>query len=159
MTQRAEGPLTGRCRCGRIVFEVAKPPLITMACHCTGCQRMTGGAFSLSAAFPADGFCLIAGDPVIGGLHGELQHFCCPHCMSWLFTRIPAAAFMVNVRSPMLEGADWKAPFVETWTSEKLPWVTTPARHSFPGLPPQEAWPGLIAEFQAEIAGGPPAKS
>ena len=161
MTRRPspDAPATGRCRCGRIVFEVAKPPLITMACHCTGCQRMTASAFSLSAAIPAEGFRVMEGEPAIGGLHGELEHFCCSRCMSWLFTRIPAAQSMINVRSPMLEGADWKEPFVETWTSEKLPWATTPARHSFPGFPPQEAWPRMIAEFQAEFAGGASAKS
>ena len=32
------------------------PPFLTMACHCTGCQRMTASAFSLSAAFPGNGF-------------------------------------------------------------------------------------------------------
>ena len=29
------------------------PPLLTMACHCTGCQRTTGSAISLSAGSAA----------------------------------------------------------------------------------------------------------
>ena len=58
-----------------------------MACHCTGCQRMTASAFSLSALYPSSGFEVTEGRPVIGGLHGPARHFFCPHCMSWLFTR------------------------------------------------------------------------
>ncbi len=25
-------------------FQITAPPLLTMACHCTGCQRMTASA-------------------------------------------------------------------------------------------------------------------
>jgi hypothetical protein len=59
--------------------------------------------------------------------------------MSWLFSRMPGAGF-VNVRSAILEGEDWKAPFVESWTDEKLAWTQTTAKHSFPRFPPQDAW-------------------
>ncbi|MCI3133203.1 GFA family protein [Phenylobacterium aquaticum] len=80
-------PLAGGCRCGQVRFEISAPPLITMACHCRGCQRMTASAFSLSVLVPAAGFTVTAGEPVIGGLHGSPKHFHCPHCMSWMFTR------------------------------------------------------------------------
>ncbi|WP_455550484.1 GFA family protein [Alloalcanivorax marinus] len=46
----------GRCRCGRVEFEVYARPLVTMACHCTGCQRMSSSAFSLSALFPGEAY-------------------------------------------------------------------------------------------------------
>jgi hypothetical protein len=42
----------GGCRCGRVRLKITKRPLLTMACHCTGCQRMSSSAFSLSAAIP-----------------------------------------------------------------------------------------------------------
>jgi hypothetical protein len=42
---------TGKCRCGQVQFEVESLPLITMVCHCAGCQRMTGSAFALSALY------------------------------------------------------------------------------------------------------------
>jgi hypothetical protein len=45
---------TGKCRCGQVQFEVPLIPLITMVCHCTGCQRMTGSAFALSALYLSD---------------------------------------------------------------------------------------------------------
>lgn len=139
--------ITGRCRCDRVTFEISAPPLLTMACHCRGCQRMTASAFSLSVAIPSAGFQVTSGEPVIGGLHGPTRHSFCPHCMSWLFTRPEGIDFFVNVRSTMLDERVWDTPFIETWTSERLPWATTPARHSYSGFPPPEAYETLIAEF------------
>jgi len=79
----------GTCRCGQVRFRVKGVPILTMACHCTGCQRMTASAFSLSVLYPSASFEVVQGEPVIGGLHGATRHFFCPHCMSWLFTRMP----------------------------------------------------------------------
>ena len=144
-------PWEGGCRCGQVRFRISAPPLVTLACHCTGCQRMTSSAFSLSAAIPSDGFSVTQGEPVIGGLHGASRHYFCPHCMSWMFTRPEGLDWFVNVRATMLDDPNWFTPFVETWTSEKLPWATTPAVHSFETLPPFEAWEGLVKEYAERI--------
>ena len=144
----AEAPIAGACRCGRVGFEITKPPLVTVACHCSGCQRMTSSAFSLGVAVPEDGFRVTKGETAVGGMHGAIEHRFCAHCMSWLFSRMPGAGF-VNVRSTLLDGEAWKAPFVETWTDEKLPWAQTPAKHSFPRFPRQDEWGPMIREFQA----------
>jgi hypothetical protein len=86
---------------------------------------MTASAFSLSVAVRADGFSVTRGEPVIGGLHGETHHYFCPRCMSWMFTRTEGFDWLVNVRATMLDDPSWFIPFIETWTSEKLPWATT----------------------------------
>lgn len=145
--------IEGGCRCGQIRFAASKAPLITMACHCRGCQQMTSSAFSLSAAIPADAFAVTRGEPVVGGLHGAARHHMCPRCMSWLFTRPDGIDFFVNVRAVLFDRAEWSEPFVETWVSERLPWASTPAVHSFDGLPPDDAWEGMIAEFAGRAAG------
>ena len=143
-------PWRGGCRCGRLRFEASAPPLLTMACHCAGCQRMTGSAFSLSVAIPTQGFSIIEGEPVIGGLHGFPEHNFCGHCMSWVFTRMPGIDLFVNVRATMLDDPSWYVPFIETCTSEKLPWAETPAVHSYAGFPAEEDYPKLIEEYARE---------
>jgi hypothetical protein len=110
---------------------------------------MTGSAYSLGLAIPDAGFEVVAGEPVVGGLHGATNHFCCPRCLSWMFTRVPADLGFVVLRTTMLDAPAPFPPFVETYTSEKLPWATTPARHSYPQFPPMEAYGPLIAEYQA----------
>ncbi|WP_027316903.1 GFA family protein [Microvirga flocculans] len=137
----------GECRCGQVRFLVEGPPVMTMACHCTGCQRMTASAFSLSAFYPSAAFRVLQGEPVIGGLHGPTRHFFCPHCMSWLFTRPEGLDDFVNVRTTMLDDAGRFVPFIETFTSEALPWAKTPAIHSFEKFPPMERYPELVEDF------------
>ena len=137
----------GHCRCGKVTFEVTANPLITMACHCTGCQQMTSSAFSLSSLFPSAAFAVTSGEPVIGGLHGKTRHFFCEHCMSWLFTRPEGMDEFVNVRSTLLENASTYMPFIETYTDEKLEWATTSAEYSFSKFPPQEKFPELLQAF------------
>lgn len=145
-----ELPWEGGCRCGKVRFRITRPPMLTMVCHCTGCQRMTASAFSTSIAIPTEGFEVTAGDTVIGGIHDpQAHHHHCEHCKSWLFTKFDPS--FVNVRATMLDDARWFEPFIETYTSEALPWAKTPARHSFEKFPAFDAYPGLIAEFMKTI--------
>ena len=142
----------GGCRCGQVRLKVSAAPLLTMACHCTGCQKMSASAFSLSAAIPAEGFFVTQGEPVIGGLHGSSRHYFCPHCMSWMFTRPEGLDFFVNLRPSMLDDPSGLAPFIETYTSEKLAWATTPAEHSYEKYPPMEDYEKLIGAYAASAA-------
>lgn len=140
-------PWTGTCRCDRVAFRITAPPIMTMACHCTGCQRMSASAFSLTMMVPASGFEVVRGEVVVGGLHGASAHLFCGYCMTWLFTRPEGVAEFVNVRPTMLEDASWVAPFIETYTREKLPWATTPAEHRFETLPDPSQYGALMQTF------------
>lgn len=143
----------GSCRCGQVKLRVRGQPVMTMACHCIGCQKMTASAFSLSALYPADALDVSGLEPVLGGMHGESHHHCCPNCMSWLFTRAEMMGPFVNVRPTMFDGAQAFRPFFESFTSEMLPWAKTPAVHSFEKFPPSDQFPALMAEFAEAQAG------
>ena len=145
-------PLNGHCRCGQVRLRINAMPLVTMACHCTGCQKMTSGPYSLSVAIPADGFSVTQGETVIGGLRSEgLNHHFCPHCMTWMFTRIDGLPQFVNVRPTMLDDTAWFRPFIETFTSEKLPFAETGAVRSYERFPPMEDFGELIRAYQATL--------
>lgn len=144
--KNSNGTQQGGCRCGQVRFKVTMPPILTAVCHCTGCQRMTGSAFSLTAAIPSAGFTLTQGEVVIGGLHGATRHNFCPHCMSWMFTQ-PRGFDFVNLRPTMLDDPSGFAPFIETYTSEKLPWATTPAPRKFEKFPAVDEFAGLMEGY------------
>ena len=145
-------PMQGSCRCGQIRIRISAPPLLTMACHCRGCQKMSSSAYSLTVVIPADGFEVTRGEPVIGGLHGpDARHYFCGHCMTWMFTR-PAGMDFVNLRPTMLDDASWFRPFMETYTSTKLAFAETGAVRSFETFPAMEEYEGLLKAF-AEWAG------
>lgn len=139
--------IDGECRCGRVGMAISVPPLLTMACHCRGCQRMSASAFSLSAAIAPDGFAVTRGTPVIGGLHGPLEHYFCGWCMTWLFTRPPGFPF-VNVRPTMFDAPALARPFIETFTAARLPGVTTGAVHAFAAFPPAATYEDLIVQYR-----------
>jgi len=143
-------PMAGGCRCGRVRLTITKAPLITMLCHCTGCQRMTGSAFSTTAIVPVDGFAVTQGETVIGGIHGDQgRHQHCDWCKSWMFTEVPPEMGVVNVRATMLDDSSWFVPFAETYTSEALPWALAGTPHQYEKFPPMEDFGKLMAAFAA----------
>ena len=146
-------PWAGGCRCGGVRLRVTRPPLLAGACHCTGCQLMTGSAYSLTLSLPTDGFEVVSGEPVIGGLGGpQVHHFHCPSCKSWMFTRAEGFDWFVNLRPSMLDEHHWFVPYVELWTSEKLPWATTPARHGYETVPQMADFEMLMQAYAEEGA-------
>lgn len=151
-------PWDAGCRCDRLRMRITEAPIVTMACHCAGCQRMSASAFSLSILVNATGFAVTQGEPAIGGIHGPSRHFHCPHCKSWMFTRPEQLAQFVNVRATMLDVRDWFAPFVETSRAEGFAWAQTGAVHTFPNIPGPEAYGPIVAEF-AERGPRPAQKS
>ncbi len=131
--------------CGETRMRVSKPPVMTGACHCRGCQRLSASAFSLTAIIPADGVEVI-GETSIGALHRESKYEYCPHCLNWLLTR-PAGMPFVNVRPTMFDAPDWATPFMETCVSEKLPWASTAAVHSFDRYPDEADYGRLMQDY------------
>jgi hypothetical protein len=145
-------PWDGGCLCGRIRFRVSAPPLLTMACHCTGCRKLTASAYSLSIAVPSEGFAVTQGETAVGGLHGPNRQLYCPYCKNWMFTHAHGLDFFVNIRATMLDAHEWYVPYVEVHTAQKLPWATTPAKHSFATQPDLEGYRPLIEAFAGEGA-------
>jgi hypothetical protein len=147
-------PMEGGCRCGAVRFRVTAPPLITTACHCTGCQKMSASAYSLSAGFPSEAFELIRGETALGGLKANPRHHFCPECMTWMFTRAEGLDWFVNVRATLLDDTGWFEPFVETYASERLPWARTPAERSYATFPDMAEYQDLAAAFAARMRAG-----
>jgi hypothetical protein len=139
--------------CGRVRLRVSAPPIMTMACHCTGCQKLSASAFSLTAMIPAEAFEVIRGEPAVGALHGASQYRYCPNCMNWLFTQPAGMNMFVNVRPTMFDVPAWSTPFIESFISERLPWATTSAKHSYDKFPAPEQYGPLMAEYAAWSAG------
>ena len=139
----------GACRCGEVRIRAEGAPLVTMACHCRGCQRMSGSAFSLSSLYPADRFAVSAGEPVRGGVGTGPSHMFCAKCMSWLFTVPEGLEQFVNVRSVMFDDASDHRPFMETYTADRLGWASAGAELGFETMPADDQFPRLLADYAA----------
>jgi hypothetical protein len=135
-------------------MRISAPPLIAMACHCRGCQKLTSGAYSLTLMLQKSGF-ESRGETELGALHrAESQHHYCTRCKTWLYTTAPSLDGMglLNFRPTMLEDASWVVPYIESYVSEKLPGVITGAKHSFDQFPPPERYQDLMGAYAREGA-------
>jgi hypothetical protein len=56
--------MIGRCTCGAIRFRLTSAPMFIHACHCTWCQRETGGPHAVNAMIEGDRVKVLTGVPV-----------------------------------------------------------------------------------------------
>lgn len=122
----------GRCSCGEVRFRMNSPPLIVHACHCTECQRLSGGAFAINALIEADRVETLSGTPepvpVIGTSGKPQSIYRCPRCRVALWSHYPGGgAKLAFIRVGTLDEPSRLTPDIHIYTSTKLAWLTLPA--------------------------------
>jgi len=141
-------PIEGRCACGALAFRLARPPLFVHACHCTRCQRETGGAFAHHLMIETAQLQLLQGQPLFtrvptdsGGRHWVAR---CADCHGVLWnahgSRQP---LIVYLRVGTLdEPAAWP-PQAHIYLRSRQPWlVLDPAVPQFSGAyDARKTWP------------------
>jgi hypothetical protein len=121
-------PLTGRCLCGAVSYTVDAEPLIQAVCHCTDCQRQTGGPYSVIVGVPAAAL-TVEGDTLsthttIGEDHGgTTERSFCNACGAPVFSHAAVMPEVVFVKAGSLDDASWVRPSVEAWTDSAQPWT------------------------------------
>lgn len=151
----------GRCTCGAIRFRMNARPLIVHACHCTECQRLSGGAFAVNAMIETDRVELLQGvpEPVpVTGTSGKTQTILrCPDCRVALWSHYPRAAGKIAfVRVGTLDEPGRLPPDIHIFTSTKAPWLTLPdGVRAVPEIyAPREVWPEeSLRRWAAAVAG------
>lgn len=100
MAAEGELPLTGRCGCGAVRFELSESPLSASYCHCTRCQRRTGTAASANAIAVPGSFRIVAGEQALRAWRpeGGAEKWFCGECGSALFSRRPGDPERLAVR-------------------------------------------------------------
>jgi len=143
-----EFPLEGGCTCGEVRYRLNSAPLIVHACHCTECQRLSGGAFAINVLIEADRVQLLGSEPVgvpVTGTSGKPQTiYRCPRCQVAVWSHYPGAGAKVCfVRAGTLDQPSSVEPDVHIYTSTRLPWIELPADAMSVAdfYSPQEIWP------------------
>jgi hypothetical protein len=57
--------LQGSCQCGGVQFEVPEEFVNMTFCHCTTCQKLSGGIGTANARVRTDGIRLLAGEELV----------------------------------------------------------------------------------------------
>lgn len=153
--------MEGGCACGIVRYRLKSGPMVVHACHCTECQRLTGGAFAVNAVIEMERVELLAGAPepapVVGTSGRPQTIFRCPACKVAVWSHYPTAGDkLAFVRVGTLDRPALLPPDAHIYTSTKLPWVDLPQ-----GVPAfaefyriSEVWPAESLKRQARLFGG-----
>ena len=124
----AEEPLTGRCACGTVRFEVTKPFDTAGYCHCKRCQRRSGAAAAANAHPARDTFRIVAGEErlrVWTSAAGGEKWFC-GDCGSSIYSHNPAHADPIGIRMGAFDSDPGIRPSVRQFVAYAAPWEPIP---------------------------------
>src|SRR5215212_9027938 len=150
--------LEGGCACRETRYRLNSAPLIVHACHCTECQRLTGGAFAINALIESDRLETLSGEPrlvPVVGTSGKAQSiFRCPACETALWSHYPGGGPKLSfVRVGTLDEPGRLPPDIHIFTSTRLPWLELPpgARAVPEYYSAKEVWPAESLARRARL--------
>jgi len=123
--------ITGTCQCGQVRYRLFAPPKLVLACHCTECQKLSTGPFSVTAFVPADAI-EFTGDmkewsrSSDSGNRNNARF--CPGCGNRIYHYNPADSSILKLKLKPVHMPDDTLfePTAHVWVSEKLSWVQIP---------------------------------
>lgn len=120
-------PLTGRCQCGAVHYEIRSEPFSVWACHCTDCQKQSGSAYALSMLVKRDSIAVTKGEPASWQRTADsgrgMECFYCRDCGSRLWHNGSATTATSVIKPGTLDDTSWLYPVGHLWTQSKQPWV------------------------------------
>ena len=132
--------LTGSCLCGAIRYTIDAPVSELRACHCTHCQKASGGAGSVNAVVPGAAFKLTQGTPrrfdAPAASGRTLHRYFCGDCGSPVYSQRPTTPDFVVVRAGTLDSPHDAKITLNIWTRSAQKWAyIDPASKQVEGQP------------------------
>jgi hypothetical protein len=120
--------IDGGCHCGFITYEAEADPEQVGICHCTDCQKFSGGAFRIGIAAPEDSFRLLSGTPTTyvktaesGGRRAQVF---CPRCGTHIYsTSTGEGAKIFRIRVPTARQCNDLPPKRQGWVRSAQRWL------------------------------------
>ncbi len=119
--------LTGSCGCGAVRFEISEPLTAAGYCHCTRCQRRTGGAASATAVIPKGSLTIVSGEDKLGTWKPEdgFGKMFCQECGSAVFGSNEDGEITL-VRLGVIDGDPGVRPQARQYVAYAAPWEPIP---------------------------------
>ncbi len=115
-------PITGGCLCGAVRFQITAKPLAAHYCHCTMCQKVSGGPFTVNVTVPIEGFSFTKGKPATyESSPGNLRLFC-GACGSSLGARAAEDPKLIAIVLGCLDDPNLIKPESHAFTSTQVSW-------------------------------------
>ncbi|WP_428540003.1 GFA family protein [Rhodopila sp.] len=132
-------PLTGGCPCGAIRYEIGAAPLLLYACHCTNCQRQSGGAFAMNMPVRSETFRILRGQPKawrrLSPTGVETVSWFCADCGGRIHGSRAGRPESITVRAGGLDDTSWLVPAFHMFVRSAQPWIQLPAPDCYDTVP------------------------
>ena len=117
-------PITGRCLCGRVRFEVSEPLLEAEYCHCKRCQRRTGTNASASALTAPGTFRVTEGEELLGAFKPDRgwRDYFCRECGAHLYAQGHEDPGLICVSMGAIDGDPGVRPSFHQYVAHAAPW-------------------------------------
>jgi hypothetical protein len=131
---------TGGCACGAIRFKISAPLVGVGVCHCTDCQKASGGPPNYVALAPKTSFEVTKGEARVhlckGDSGEDAGRAFCGDCGSPLWSLLTQAP-LVTVKLGALDDTSDLSPTVHLYVASAPPWhLMHPGLPTFPKMPP-----------------------
>jgi hypothetical protein len=116
------------CHCGQLRLEVEGDPFVVGICHCLACQRRTGSAFGMQAAFEPAPVNIVGSYKTYTRISDEEDrkphdfHFC-PDCGSQVFYTEPDEPDLVVVSVGSFADPEFPPPTESGYSSRRHRWL------------------------------------
>ena len=129
--EHMEYPIEGSCQCGQVTYKFHEAPNMVVACHCTECQKLATGPFSVTAVVAARAI----------EFNGELREWSrvadsgnknnatfCPRCGNRVYRYNPDDLAIIKMKLKPVDLSDDSLfePTVHSWVSKKQSWYQIP---------------------------------
>jgi hypothetical protein len=120
------------CHCGQLRLEVEGDPFVVGICHCLACQRRTGSAFGMQAAFTPAQVHVVGRYETYTRISDEADrkphdfHFC-PECGSNVFYTEPDEPDLIVVSVGSFADPSFPAPTESGYDSRRQHWLPVAA--------------------------------
>ena len=121
-------PITGRCLCGRVRFQVSEPLLEAEYCHCKRCQRRTGTTASASALTAPGTFRVTEGEELLGAFKPDdgWHDYFCRECGGHLYGQSHEDPRLICVPMGAIDGDPGVRPAFHQYVAYAAPWDPLP---------------------------------
>jgi hypothetical protein len=119
------------CHCGQLRLEVDGDPFVVSICHCLDCQRRTGSAFGMQAAFQPDRVKVVGRFNDFARISDEedrkehVFHFC-PDCGSQVFYTEPTEPDVIVISVGAFADPAFPPPTESSYDHRRHEWVALP---------------------------------
>ena len=114
--------------CGAVRYEVDAPLEAAGYCHCTRCQRRTGGSAAVSARVAPGSFRIARGEEHVQAFAPQdgFEKAFCSACGSALFSRNPAEPHQISVRMGTFDTDPGIRPSYRQFVAYAASWEPVP---------------------------------